>query len=675
MDALEYTLDAYDVMPEEDVARTSERNDLQIFAEVDGVLRDDNLLEPMSDLPDITEIFRKVDEFAPSTCLAFINILSDALQREDNSWWAHSIIAIMLLLGREGSSYLEGMTLVFQHVLLEQPRDTVPFIIRGSMENTRLTTESWQIHVFSTLTAVFKVVDPSILRSVVHRTYIKVSEEPTFESKTYSCLLDNAMPARTDNTNQQRRVPRRVLYTLLGLVISILQGMADRVTDSRALDASNIPHFQELLQFFLDAFPVMDRVTSNDRWFMHLHGQISDLMKSVLSTPALISILLECLGAHRGFLSPVAWQYVFCDPAQHVSKSLSADDEGNVLATITTFFQTKLHSKTQLTTYQTLVFTGCVPFRLPSSDDHRAQLKPIFALITASLNKASHLPTRSPPLSPSTDSELSTPKLLDEESNIISTLAHEILSRIDAHSADGLPSGAAIGPTGWHVEPGSGYVQEENMRYYKWRNIFDVGESIYPDELITLLRNLSTGETRNSRGRKCWRIRRLEDIERGNYYHRSLSTTQDATPSAQSRISLGLEDHGAEAVSDSTKQQMVSSGGWDTDYGEMMVQQAHESQRPMVREDPVVGAEGLRTLTDNATEPLGGASSWEAQNIDEVDRISNIQFGQTRSLAGSKEGINTGGWSVEDEEPSLGVVASVPLAFSATHDSPDPSRT
>ncbi|KAJ3548872.1 hypothetical protein NM688_g5242 [Phlebia brevispora] len=721
MDALELHLDAYYIMPEEDEARASERNDLQIFAEVDGVLRDDNLLvavrsalqrrrlEPeqvhrfvvsmlcdrlglqVSDLPDGTEIFRKVDELAPSTCLAFINILSDALQREDNSGRARHIIAIMLLLGREGLSGLEGMTLFFQPVLLEQPRYTVPFIIQESFRNTRPTTETWQNHVFSTLTTAFKAVDLSILRSVVHRTYVDVFEEPTFESKTYSRLLDNAMPARTDNTNQQRRVPPQVLDTLLGLVISILQGMADGVTDSKALDASNIAHFKELLQFFLDAFPVMHKVTSGEYWFTrgHLYGQISDLMKSVLSTPALISILLECLGAHRGFFSPEAWHVVLQRPAQDAFESLSTDDKGNVLATITTFFQTKLHSQAPLTTYQTLLCTSFVPFDDRTSyNDHRAQPRHLFALITASLNKASHLPTRSLPLSPSADSELSTPRLLDEETNMLSALANKILLWIDAHSADGLPSGAAVEPFWPYDGSNPDAVEKDNARYYKWRNLFDVGESTYPDELIALLRNLSAGKTRNSWGRKFWRIRQLEDMERGDYHYRSFGTAQDATPSAQSGMSLGLEDHSAEVESDLAAPQMVSSGGWGAGYGKITEQQAHEFESSMNPQDPVVGAEGLRTLTDNAPESLRGASSWKAQNIGEADPTSDVQFGQTTGPAESKErtlgdtsgeleyeGIaaSTSAGPVEDEELSSGVVVSAPFAFSATRDSPGTS--
>ncbi|KAJ3556555.1 hypothetical protein NM688_g1964 [Phlebia brevispora] len=676
VNALEHPLYAYDAMPEEDGARTSEGNDLQIFAEVDGVLRDDNLLvavrsalqrrrlvaEEMlrfvvsmlhgrlgsfqvSDLLDSTEILEKFDELAPSTRLSFLNILSDALQREGGAIWVVQIISLMLLLGREGPSYLEDMTLVFQHVLLEQPRCMVPLIFLGSMENTRLTTESWQINVFLTLTTAFKAVDPSILRSVIHRTYVEDSAEPTFESKTYSHLLNNVMPVHADNAELEYRVILRVLDTLLRLVISFLQGIADGVTDSesKALDASNIAHFMELFQFLLDAFPVMDRVTSDEYWFepFKLYRQISDLMKSVLSTPALISILLECLGAHQGFLSPLAWQYVFCGLTRHAFGSLSADDEANILATITTFFRTKLHSQAPLTAYKTLICTACVPFRLPSSDDHRAQLKHIFSLITVSLNKASHLTSRSLPLSPLTDSESPSHKLLDEESNIVSALARVVLSWIDDDSANGLPFGTAIRLRSYDLSD-SDAVEEDNATYYKWRDLFDVSESTYTDELIALLRNLSSGNVRDWRGRTFWRIRRLEDMERGDYYGHSLGTTQDAAPSAHSAISLELADRSAEAVSDSVASQVLSSGGWDADYGKIMQQQAYRSEDPMAREDPVVGTEDLRTPADNAPESLRGMSGWESQNVDEADQTSDVQFGQMTGLAESREGTMSG---------------------------------
>ncbi|KAJ3544658.1 hypothetical protein NM688_g5717 [Phlebia brevispora] len=711
MEALKhYTLDAYGTMLEEDEARISEGNDLHIFREVDDVLRDDNLLAAVrgalqrkrfapddalcfvvstlhghlglqaSHLPDSVEILQITSELAPSTCLAFLNILSDVLQRGDPSWCVGFIIPLMLLLGREGRSYLEGMTPVFQHVL---SKEELRFWVLNTIRDR--TMDAWQVHFFSTLADAFKTLDPSILRSVVHRTYVHADEEPTFESKTYSRLLDCVTPPRADNTEWQRRVPPQVLETLLGLVISILQGMADGVTDSQALDAPNIAHFKELLQFLFDAIPVRDQPPFLSVPF---YDSIADLIQSVFSTPALISILFECLGAHRGFFSADAWYWALQHPAWFASESLSADDRSNVLAAITTFFQTKSHSQAPLTAYQTLVYAGCVPFDPSFSDEHRTQLKRIFSFIIESLNKASRPPRLSLPVSPSIDSESPTPKLLDEESSI-SALANAILFWIDRHphSEDGLPSGSAVQSNWQYDGSNSDEVEKENAKYYQWRSLFDVGESIYPDELIALLRNLCIGNTRDFRGRMFWRVRRLEDMERGDYGY-GLGAAQDATLSAHGSMSLEFADHDAEAVSDPREPQILSSGGRGTDYGEMMGQQAHGFEEPVAREGFVVGTEDLHTPAANVPKPLGATSGSKAESV-EPDQTSDAQFGHTnvltdlpgpvsasssRECASPAASTNAGSTDV-DEPPDTSVVVSVSPISSAAHSSPDTAST
>ncbi|KAJ3553213.1 hypothetical protein NM688_g3733 [Phlebia brevispora] len=522
------------------------------------------------------------------------------------------------------------MTPIFQHVLSKlQFRCRVPIIIRGSYEATYRSTDAWQIHVFSTLVDAFKILDPSILRQIVHQTYIKAYEEPTFESKTYARLLDYAVLARDSNTEVQRRVPPEVLNVLFRLITSILQDMIDGMTGSKTLDALNISHFEELLQFFFDTFPVMDRVTSNERWFMRSREQIHNLMTGVLSTPALISVFLECLASHRGFLTPDIWGKCLQHPAQRAFESLSTDDGANVLATITAFFQTKLHSQDPLTTYQTLICTGCVPFPPPSSDDYCAQLKRIFSLITASLNKAFHLPTRSLPLSPSPEPEPRTPKPLDGDCRI-SALAYSILSWIDGYF-DGVPSGSE---SNWrHVQSDSDNIGKQNSHYYQWRDLFDVGESTYPDDLIALLGKLSTGDARSQRGRKFWRIRRLEDIERGDF-SRGPGIVHDPTRSACSSMPLRINEHDAEARSNLRELQILPSSGLGGDTTEQPV---HESQSPMVREDPVVGAKSLRTPAYNAPKSLGPTSDWKAQNVEADRRFDVVPLGQGTGLTESKE--------------------------------------
>ncbi|KAJ3556557.1 hypothetical protein NM688_g1963 [Phlebia brevispora] len=548
----DYTLDAYVTALEENEVRTTKQNDLQIFAQVDGVLRDDNLLVGMrralqqrksdlydhvlhfvvsalssrldlqtSALPNDTEVLTKVNKLSPLTCLAFINILSDPLQLDDSSAQAYNIIALMLLLGREGPSYLEDMTSVFQHILSKSRlHGWVSIIIRGSLShNTYQTTAVWQAHVFSTLADALKTLDPSVLRSLVHRTYVNGSEEPAFESKTYARLLDRDMPATNNDTldpaTGKGTLDPKVLEALVRLVISILQGMADGMAGSKILDPLNIPHFKELLQFVFDAFPVPHRVTSNQLWFRRLYKRIFALMTSVLSRPALVSILFECIRAHRGFLAPYLWEYVLQKPAQDAAEYLSADDRTDVLAAITTSFQTPL------TTYQALICTSCVPFRPPSSDsdEHRAQLRNAFSLISEAFTKASSLPTASSSLL-STGSDPRTPKQLDElEENIISALASKILSQIDQYSEDGIPTGS-VGELSW-LSSDSDFdnlnAKDEDTRYYRWRDLFEEDESIYPDELISILRNLSAGNTTKRDGSTFWRIRLLEDKERGDY--------------------------------------------------------------------------------------------------------------------------------------------------------------
>ncbi|KAJ3553212.1 hypothetical protein NM688_g3731 [Phlebia brevispora] len=696
-----YTFDAYIAIPEEDGARASERNDLRIFAKVDGILRDDNLLIAVrgalerrrlergevlrfvvstlhgrlgfqvSDLPDGAEVLKKVRELAPSTCLAFINILSDALRRGDGSARrTYNIISLMLLLGREGQSYLEGMTPVFQHVLSHgELRRRVPVIIRGSFEGTCRSTSAWQIHVFSTLADAFKTLDPSILRSVIHRTYIKANEEPTFESKTYARLLDYALPARSsDETEPQRRVSPEVLRMLFKLVMSILQSMVDGMTDSKTLDTLNISHFTELLQFFFDTFSVMDRVAPNEYWFLSSYPEVRALMKSVFSTPALISILLECLGAHRGFFSLTAWLSILQRPARRAFKSLSASDRANVLAIMTAFFQTKLHSQAPLTTYHILTCAGCVAFRPSSSEEHRAQLKLIFSLIAESLKKASRLPTGFSPSSPSTESEPRIPGTLDEESSI-SVLANSILSCIDAQSEDGMPSGSAIKSSWLNYKSDSYNARKDNSLYYQWRDLFDIGDSAYSDDLIGLLRILTGGPNTKRGGLTFWRIRRLEDMKRGDYDRRP-GTAQDAAPSMHSAASLklGLRDNGTEAGQGSEELRIPYSGRQAADPRGMLDQQEHGSPAISRPEEPAAHNYSLTRVKDEHTpadktpKPSEGTRDRAVKNT-EPDRTSDVQLGQTEGSRDSTGQVTAGSTSSGE---SMGIGLSAPASAGET---------
>ena len=55
-------------------------------------------------------------------------------------------------------------------------------------------------------------------------------------------------------------------------------------------------------------------------------------------------------------------------------------------------------------------------------------------------------------------------------------------------------------------------ADDEESRYTKWCKVFDINKSRFPDELIDVLRRLST-KTEDELGRKFWRVRRLEGLE------------------------------------------------------------------------------------------------------------------------------------------------------------------
>ncbi|KAJ3526060.1 hypothetical protein NM688_g8309 [Phlebia brevispora] len=93
-------------------------------------------------------------------------------------------------------------------------------------------------------------------------------------------------------------------------------------------------------------------------------------------------------------------------------------------------------------------------------------------------------------------------------------LAHRILSRIDDRNEGTKPSDASTSPYHPLHTVNHGSTEMENPRYEMWREQFIVNDSLYPDDMIQVLRNI-TNRTTSLDGWTFWRIRRLQDIERG----------------------------------------------------------------------------------------------------------------------------------------------------------------
>ncbi|KAJ3553534.1 hypothetical protein NM688_g3555 [Phlebia brevispora] len=547
---------------EEDLARVSDGIDLLIFRDVDSVLRDHNLLVSMrgvlqkrlgsslealrlvvsvlNDRLGLRErvntvgggVIRKLEGLAPWTLLTFMEILSDILPRitAESGYHTMHIVNLILVLTRSGDTIPESTSAILQQMLSDTRN---PFCTHLCQEIAWVhTAESWRCHVFLAMGNIFRKLDPSMLRRVVHRIYV-ASEDPTFKSNTYGRLLDQADRVRHRDIKPERSISPRVLEVLLDLAITIVQDtVQDDLNDARELDKSRARHVKELVQFILDAIPIMEDMGALGNWQFRSSEQINKLTRSFFTTPALLSILLDCLEAHRGFFSRKAFMQMLAKPAQHAPSSLSDDGMTNILS----------------------------------------------IYLSSLRNAARKMPLLSPPSNSPTDADTSK---LFVEYRALPPLVYNILLHIDERTEDNKPLGGLISSLDWS-DRRNPHTREEDAQYYSWKKMFDVDSSMYPDELIVILRDITYDPT-DHYGRTFWRIRRLEDMEREKHSRVQLEVFRgdaDLDPASGSGWQTEEEDDDPQDTEDIMSQldtnperttrelDRASEGGWQTEEDE-----------------------------------------------------------------------------------------------------------
>ncbi|KAJ3548915.1 hypothetical protein NM688_g5235 [Phlebia brevispora] len=526
-----YQLSKDMVVIEEETARTSEDNDLIIWKEVDDILRDDGVLAIMRGacqwkprpcyevLCLVVSMLRSrlgiqtlkhddipFQQLSPWTCLTFMNILHDTLQGRNGNENFNTIISLLILLGKEKRYMLDDMSAILTPIL--SGRGSVDFICKGVLAAGE-TTGDWQGHVFAVLADAFRTLDPSVLRSVVHRAYIApADEDPTFQSNTYGRLLGLAMRTIEHDASLEahQRVSIGVLEALSNLTMSILQDMVDATP--QPLNEQNVRHIKELLPFFLKATYIIIFTGSwEDVWVVDNRRK---LLKSFFTMPGLFPILLECVGAEQeSMLGDSVLYTLYLRSASEAVPALLKTEDGitHILSAIVDYFQGKQNAQPPLKLYNTLSLYLVHLYLLRSAKaEHQTLYKQMSSLVTECLKKASSAPTAPSSLSSSL------PVPLDEQQPV-SRLAYRILYGIDNHPEDGMSSPADVVQ---HYHPFSSFhpehVAQEIARYYQWKAQFDIHRSMYSDELITLLRSLADDVTDDC-SRTFWRIRRLDDLE------------------------------------------------------------------------------------------------------------------------------------------------------------------
>ncbi|KAJ3553535.1 hypothetical protein NM688_g3554 [Phlebia brevispora] len=286
---------------EEGDARIQDANDLVIFKDVDSILCDDQLLEFMRGAlqrrprgsgevlkfvaaalsgrlgiqargSTHTGIFKMFDNLAPSTTLIFINVLSDALQcpPEDRDASAIDVIKLVIVLARaKGLVLPESAIPGFQRFFSSQS-DKACWILAKEVIAPGRTAADWQVNVFKAMSNVFRTHYPSVLRRVVYWSYVSTSTayDPCSEPYVYGQLLEHVRSTHYGNIEPEHRVTPQVLEVLLELAIHIVQDIVDKATLSRQpLEELTVRHIKELVQFLLDAVPVIKNVHSFIGWY------------------------------------------------------------------------------------------------------------------------------------------------------------------------------------------------------------------------------------------------------------------------------------------------------------------------------------------------------------------------------------------------------------------------
>ncbi|KAJ3559535.1 hypothetical protein NM688_g277 [Phlebia brevispora] len=540
---------------EEDELHVAEDRDMVIFRNVDAVLQDDGLLATIRgalqrqpprgedvlgfvvsalnsrlgtymDGSGSGHIFSqgmsaKLEQLASSTRHAFISILSDAVERRMEDDCISDVIKLIIVLAQEGISLPESSTFVLQQFISRSDTSGC-WVLAQYVIAPDKATEHWQKRTFSVLNNILRTLDPGTLKLIIHWTYLDF-DDPTLESNTYGRILDQVEGAYTSDVDLERKVSLPVLEVLLDLTSPMLQDLVKDVlnSESKQLDKSTLYRIRELLQFFLDAVPIIEQEASFDRWYSPRMDQIDTFINSFFASGVLRSVLFECLEAHRGYFSSESLRYIIEHPAYTASSSLTDDRRAHILLSFAEYLEGQRSRRASRSVYATLLIYS-VSLQFSTNDKHRALEKRISHSVAKHLEESNEIDVRETPSGRS-----------------IAILAHSILSDIDEHDEHHVSLDDIAARRDEFEQFSTRHINEEDNLYARWKERFDVNDSVYPDAMIAALRGLS-GNTTDSFGRTFWRIRRLEDIGRA-YQNPPTASVQKPTAYSASAI-RGIED-------------------------------------------------------------------------------------------------------------------------------------
>ncbi|KAJ3532762.1 hypothetical protein NM688_g7377 [Phlebia brevispora] len=558
---LEYPPEEASVDTEEDDIRRSGEKDLVIFNNIDTLLLDDSVLELMRAVlrtrPPLDEkvlgfvvaVIRcrvcttsgittgadartghmhilsygiQVDALLPTKRMCLVNILSDVLDRalikttvdrwyldpdEQGLDWMDDALALLIALIPPLHATPDSVACLLRKLLAPSPDG--PYNGCGLLANHIITTvaedpttAAWQCHVFSVAAGALAAVEPEVFKIVVHWSYVSPEDVIDASSNSFARILAQIKLAQESGEASDCTISLDTLVALVEVAGLILYTAAKNYDATHGKSVEHVyPGLNELLEFVAAAVPIIDELCPDiDLTCPRISEGVGlDIVfMTLFSVPTLVYSLLEVFTKQPDLLSTDAASRLLFDPLLHIEKQFPLAGKVSADARIFALAQ-YFDAQYQAEAAPDLLFLLHVSLMLAflpsdSNEASRIILDKAFACIDRAYNAAR------------ASGSLASAAKCDK----IGQVAHRIIHVMDSY-ADGTVR-FRTGRRGACLTDRD-RIEEDN-RYKRWAEWFDITQTRFSDELVDMLRNLSSS-TEDEFGRTFWRIRRLESLPNG----------------------------------------------------------------------------------------------------------------------------------------------------------------